>query len=116
MAHAERGQVLRTFSDKTFNIATGVSVLTLLLATVFGPLETFLKTKSLDVQQWLICNQRRPVDHRGLQSSAAADRPLRSFTAGRFLPSPQRGAAKRMPSHGMEPAQRGELVRAPSRS
>ena len=48
-------QVLRTFSDKTFNIATGVSVLTLLLATVFGPLETFLKTTSLDVQQWLIC-------------------------------------------------------------
>ena len=32
-----------------------MSVLTLLLATVFGPLETFLKTSSLDVQQWLIC-------------------------------------------------------------
>jgi len=46
---------LDTFSDKTFNIATGVSVLTLLLATVFGPLETFLKTSSLDVQQWLVC-------------------------------------------------------------
>ena len=46
---------LDTFSDKTFNIATGVSVLTLLLATVFGPLETFLKTSSLDVEQWLIC-------------------------------------------------------------
>ena len=42
-------------SDKTFNIATGVSVLTLLLATVFGPLEAFLKTTSLDVRQWLVC-------------------------------------------------------------
>jgi len=46
---------LDTFSDKTFNIATGVSVLTLFLATVFGPLEAFLKTTHLDVQQWLIC-------------------------------------------------------------
>ena len=46
---------LDTFSDKTFNIATGVSVLTLFLATVFGPFEAFLKTTHLDVQQWLIC-------------------------------------------------------------
>ena len=46
---------LDTFSDKTFNIATGVSVLTLFLATVFGPLQAFLKTTHLDVQQWLIC-------------------------------------------------------------
>jgi Ca2+-transporting ATPase len=36
-------------------IATGVSVLTLLLTTVFGPLQKFLKTTSLDVRQWLIC-------------------------------------------------------------
>jgi Ca2+-transporting ATPase len=46
---------LDTFSDSKFVIATGVSVLTLLLTTVFGPLQTFLKTTSLDVQQWLIC-------------------------------------------------------------
>ena len=46
---------LDTFSDKTFNIATGVSVLTLFLATIFGPLQPFLKTTNLDVQQWLIC-------------------------------------------------------------
>ena len=46
---------LDTFADRTFNIATGVSVLTLILATVFGPLQAFLKTTSLDVQQWLIC-------------------------------------------------------------
>jgi len=46
---------LDTFSDSKFVIATGVSVLTLLLTTVFGPLQRFLKTTSLDVRQWLIC-------------------------------------------------------------
>jgi P-type Ca2+ transporter type 2C len=46
---------LDTFSDAKFVIATGVSVLTLLLTTVFGPLQAFLKTASLDVRQWLIC-------------------------------------------------------------
>jgi Ca2+-transporting ATPase len=46
---------LDTLSDKTFNIATGASVLTLILATVLGPLEALLKTTPLDIQQWLIC-------------------------------------------------------------
>jgi Ca2+-transporting ATPase len=46
---------LDTFADSKFVIATGVSVLTLLLTTVFGPLQKFLKTTSLDVRQWLIC-------------------------------------------------------------
>jgi Ca2+-transporting ATPase len=46
---------LDTFSDGKFVIATGVSILTLLLTTVFGPLQTFLKTTSLDARQWLIC-------------------------------------------------------------
>jgi Ca2+-transporting ATPase len=46
---------LDTFSDSKFLIATGVSILTLLLTTVFGPLQTFLKTTSLDVRQWLLC-------------------------------------------------------------
>jgi Ca2+-transporting ATPase len=46
---------LDTFSDSKFLIATGVSILTLLLTTVFGPLQKFLKTTSLDVRQWLIC-------------------------------------------------------------
>jgi Ca2+-transporting ATPase len=46
---------LDTFSDSKFVIATGVSILTLLLATVFGPLQAFLKTTSLDARQWLIC-------------------------------------------------------------
>jgi Ca2+-transporting ATPase len=32
-----------------------VSIVTLLLTTVFGPLQAFLKTTSLDVRQWLIC-------------------------------------------------------------
>ena len=46
---------LDTFSDSKFVIATGVSILTLLLATVFGPLQAFLKTTSLDARQWLVC-------------------------------------------------------------
>ncbi|MGH3213301.1 MAG: cation-translocating P-type ATPase [Trebonia sp.] len=46
---------LDTFADAKFVIATGVSIVTLLLTTVFGPLQTFLKTTSLDVRQWLIC-------------------------------------------------------------
>jgi P-type Ca2+ transporter type 2C len=46
---------LDTIADKTFNIFTGVSVLTLILATVLGPFQNLLKTTSLDFQQWLIC-------------------------------------------------------------
>jgi len=46
---------LDTFADAKFVIATGVSIVTLLLTTVFGPLQAFLKTTSLDVRQWLIC-------------------------------------------------------------
>jgi Ca2+-transporting ATPase len=46
---------LDTFSDRTFNIATIASVLTLILATVLGPLQHLLESTSLDVQQWLIC-------------------------------------------------------------
>jgi len=46
---------LDTFADRTFNIATIASVLTLILATVLEPLEKLLETTSLDVQQWLIC-------------------------------------------------------------
>ena len=46
---------LDTFADKTFNISTGVSVLTLILATVLGPFQRLLEMTPLDVQQWLIC-------------------------------------------------------------
>jgi len=44
-----------TVSDKTFVRFTGISLLTLILATVFGPLQTFLDTVALSMQQWLIC-------------------------------------------------------------
>jgi Ca2+-transporting ATPase len=46
---------LDTISDKTFIKACGVSILTIIVATLFGPLQRFLDTTSLDVQQWLIC-------------------------------------------------------------
>ena len=46
---------LDTLSDKTFVNATGISVLTLIAATVLGPLQAFLDTTSLTFQQWLIC-------------------------------------------------------------
>ena len=46
---------LDTVSDTTFVKATGISILTLILATVLGPLQAFLDTATLTVQQWLIC-------------------------------------------------------------
>ena len=46
---------LDTVSDKTFTKATGLSILTLILATVLGPLQAFLDTVGLSLQQWLIC-------------------------------------------------------------
>jgi Ca2+-transporting ATPase len=44
-----------TFADKPFAIATGLSALSIILATTFNPLQAFLKTTSLSLQQWLIC-------------------------------------------------------------
>jgi Ca2+-transporting ATPase len=46
---------LDTFGDAKFLIATGVSVVTLLLSTLFGPLQALLATTTLDVRQWLSC-------------------------------------------------------------
>jgi Ca2+-transporting ATPase len=46
---------LDTISDKIFVRACGVSILTIILAVVFGPLQRFLGTTYLDVQQWIIC-------------------------------------------------------------
>jgi len=46
---------LDTFSDHTFIVSTGLSVVAIILATVLGPLQKLLETTSLDVQQWLIC-------------------------------------------------------------
>jgi Ca2+-transporting ATPase len=46
---------LDTFADKPFAIATGISVLATVLATVFGPLQALLDTTALTLQQWLGC-------------------------------------------------------------
>jgi len=46
---------LDTFSDKTFVVCTGGSVLTLFLSTVFGPLQALLDMTNLDIRQWLVC-------------------------------------------------------------
>jgi Ca2+-transporting ATPase len=46
---------LDILSDMTFIKACGVSILTLIMATVFEPLQRFLGTTRLDVQQWIIC-------------------------------------------------------------
>jgi Ca2+-transporting ATPase len=44
-----------TLSDRRLNIASGLSVAAIVLATVFGPLQTLLKTVPLSFKQWLIC-------------------------------------------------------------
>ncbi len=44
-----------TFSDRRFNIASGLSLAAIILGTVFGPFQTLLKTVPLSFKQWLIC-------------------------------------------------------------
>ena len=85
---------LDTFSDKTFNIATGVSMLTLLLATVFGPLEAFLQTTSLDVRQWLICIgvALSIIVVSEIRKAVRPRTAAEAIPAGRSLPSPQAAA------------------------
>ncbi|HEX5402647.1 MAG TPA: cation-transporting P-type ATPase [Pseudonocardiaceae bacterium] len=46
---------LDTVADRWLAVATGASVLTLVLATVLGPLQEFLETTQLDLRQWLVC-------------------------------------------------------------
>jgi Ca2+-transporting ATPase len=46
---------LDTFSDKMFVVTTGGSFVLLILSTVLDIFQTFLKTVTLDVRQWLIC-------------------------------------------------------------
>ena len=46
---------LDTLSDKTLVKSTALSVVTLVLTTVLGPLQAFLETVPLDVGQWLVC-------------------------------------------------------------
>jgi P-type Ca2+ transporter type 2C len=86
---------LDTFSDKTFNIATGVSILTLLLATVFGPLEAFLKTTSLDARQWLICIgvAMSIIVVSEIRKAVRRRTAAKAIPAGRSLPSPQAAAS-----------------------
>jgi len=43
------------FGNRPLLIATGLSVLTILLATELGFLQNFLTTTSLTGQQWLVC-------------------------------------------------------------
>ena len=83
---------LDTFSDKTFNICTGVSVLTLILSTVLGPFQDFLEMTALDVQQWLICTAvalsiivaseiRKAIRRRRAAGAAPAGPPMPAPTA-----------------------------------
>ncbi|HEU5240936.1 MAG TPA: HAD-IC family P-type ATPase, partial [Ornithinibacter sp.] len=46
---------LDTVSDKTFVRSTALTVVTLVLTTVLGPLQAFLDTVALDTTQWLVC-------------------------------------------------------------
>jgi Ca2+-transporting ATPase len=46
---------LDTFADRTFALATGASLLTLFLSTVFQPLQALLDMTNLDIRQWLAC-------------------------------------------------------------
>ena len=44
--------------------ASGLSLLTIFLATTFGPLQRMLDTTELTVQQWALCIVVASVDHR----------------------------------------------------
>jgi Ca2+-transporting ATPase len=43
------------FADRTFLIATGISVAVIFFATTLGALQSFLQTVPLDLNQWLLC-------------------------------------------------------------
>jgi Ca2+-transporting ATPase len=43
------------FADRTFLIATGISIGVIFFATTLGALQAFLQTVPLDLNQWLIC-------------------------------------------------------------
>jgi len=46
---------LDVFSDRTFLIATGISVAVIYLGTTFSGFQRILDTTSLSLNQWLIC-------------------------------------------------------------
>jgi hypothetical protein len=45
-----------TIADKTLVRSTALTVVTLILTTVLGPLQAFLQTVPLDTGQWLVCS------------------------------------------------------------
>jgi P-type Ca2+ transporter type 2C len=46
---------LSTFSDRTFLLMAGLSLLLTILATIVAPCQAILKTTELDESQWLLC-------------------------------------------------------------
>jgi len=46
---------LDTLADRTLMLASAISLGTIVLATVFGPFQAFLKITQLDLAQWLLC-------------------------------------------------------------
>jgi P-type Ca2+ transporter type 2C len=46
---------LSTFSDRTFLLMAGLSLLLTVLATIVAPCQAILKTTELDESQWLLC-------------------------------------------------------------
>jgi P-type Ca2+ transporter type 2C len=46
---------LSTFSDRTFLLMAGLSLLLIVLATIVAPCQAILKTTELDESQWLLC-------------------------------------------------------------
>jgi Ca2+-transporting ATPase len=46
---------LETFSDRKFLIATGVSLVAIILGTEFSVFQRFLSTEPLSFRQWLLC-------------------------------------------------------------
>ena len=71
-----------------------MSVLTLILATVFGPFQKFLSTTSLDLQQWLICiGAALPIIIASEIRQAIRRRTAtQAISAGRSVPSPTAAA------------------------
>ena len=91
---------LETVADKTFNICTGVSIVTLILATVLGPFEALLKTTSLDVQQWLVCI--------AVALSVVVMSEIQKITVRRHA-----GVAPASDAGGPQPPERGSRRKAP---
>jgi Ca2+-transporting ATPase len=46
---------LDTVADRTLMLASGISLGTIILATVFGPFQALLSITRLDLAQWLLC-------------------------------------------------------------